>query len=57
MLFLAANCLRDMECQEAILRREGECKCGQEASPEMAIHHNLSRKIGIMIRRNKVMMR
>ncbi|KAG2277860.1 hypothetical protein Bca52824_060415 [Brassica carinata] len=74
----AANCLRDMECQEevdipkafvnpcgdfgiapaqlvlmskdhnihcfsaAILRREGECKCGQEASPEMAIHHNLS---------------
>ncbi|KAH0856959.1 hypothetical protein HID58_085220 [Brassica napus] len=86
----AANCLRDMECQEevdipkafvnpcgdfgiapaqlvlmskdhnihcfsaAILRREGECKCGQEASPEMAIHHNLSRKIGIMIRRNKI---
>ncbi|KAL0643505.1 hypothetical protein Bca4012_041795 [Brassica carinata] len=74
----AANCLRDMECQEevdipkafvnpcgdfgiapaqlvlmskdhnihcfsaAILRREGECKCGQEASPEMAIHHNLT---------------
>ncbi|KAF3503633.1 hypothetical protein F2Q69_00041476 [Brassica cretica] len=74
----AANCLRDMECQEevdvpkafvnpggdfgivpaqlvlmskdhnihcfsaAILRRAGECKCDQEASPEKAIHHNLT---------------
>ncbi|KAF2538919.1 hypothetical protein F2Q68_00020005 [Brassica cretica] len=89
----AANCLRDMECQEevdipkafanpggdfgivpaqlvlmskdhnihcfsaAILRRAGEYKCSQEASPEKTIHHNLSRKIGIMIRRNKVTMR
>ncbi|CAF1730127.1 unnamed protein product [Brassica napus] len=82
MLFLAANCLRDIECQEGgdfgivpaqlvlmskdhnihcfsaeILRRAGECKCDQEASPEKAIHRNLSRKIGIMIRRNKVVMR
>lgn len=40
-----------------ILRRAGECKCDQEASPEKAIHRNLSRKIGIMIRRNKVVMR
>ncbi|CAF2073846.1 unnamed protein product [Brassica oleracea] len=74
----AANCLRDMECQEevdipkafvnpggdfgivpaqlvlmskdhnihcfsaAILRRADECKCDQEASPEKAIHHNLT---------------
>ncbi|KAF3500692.1 hypothetical protein F2Q69_00041474 [Brassica cretica] len=74
----AANCLRDMECQEEvdipkafvnpggdfgivpaqlvlmskdhnihcfsaeILRRAGECKCDQEASPEKAIHRNLT---------------